>query len=60
MNWESLKLALEKMKVHKEKCHEQQGQEEKDAIYVQKVQNLEKTRAIVRNSVSRASTISAE
>ena len=58
--WESLKLALEKMKKSKEKCCEQQAQEEKGAIYAQMTQNLEKTRAIVRNSVSRASTISAE
>ena len=48
------------MKESKEKCHNQQAQEERDATYAQMVQNLEKTRAIVRNSVSRASTISAE
>ena len=58
--WESLKVALENMKEGKEKCHNQQAQEEKDATYAQMVQNLEKTRAIVRNSVRRASTISAE
>ena len=58
--WESLKVALEKMKEGKEKCHNQQAQEERDAIYAQMVQNLEKTRAVVRNTVSRASTISAE
>ena len=58
--WEYLKLALVKMKESKETHCEQQTQEEKDAIYAQMVQNLEKTRAIVRNSVSRASTISAE
>ena len=58
--WESLKVALEKMKESKEKCHNQQAQEERDAIYSQMVQNLEKIRAVVRNSVSRASTISAE
>ena len=58
--WESLKLALKKMKKSKEKCCEQQAQEEKDVIYAQMVQNLEKTRTMVRNSVSRASTISAE
>ena len=58
--WESLKLALERMKKSKEKCCEQQAQEEKDAACAQMVQNLEKTRAIVRNSVSRASTISAD
>ena len=59
-DWESLKVAVEKMRESKEKHHEQQAQEEKDAIYAQMVQNLEKTRAIVRNSVSRASTISPE
>ena len=48
------------MKDSKEKHHNQQAQEERDATYVQMVQKLEKTRAIVRNSVSRASTISAE
>ena len=48
------------MKQSKEKLHNQQAQEERDATYAQMVQNLEKTRAIVRNSVSRASTISAE
>ena len=58
--WESFKVALEKMKESKEKCHNQQAQEERDAIYAQMVQNLEKTRAVVSNSVSRASTISAE
>ena len=49
--WESLKVALEKMKESKEKLHNQQAQEERDATYSQMVQNLEKTRAIVRNSV---------
>ena len=58
--WESLKVALEKMKESKEKHHNQQAQEERDATYAQMVQNLEKTRATVRNLVSRASTISAE
>ena len=47
------------MKESEEKCHNQQAQEER-ATYAQMVQNLEKTRAMVRNSVSRASTISAE
>ena len=51
--WESLKVALEKMKECKEKCHNQQVEEERDAIYAQMVQNLEKTRSMVRNSVSR-------
>ena len=48
------------MKESKEKCHNQQAQEERDASYGQMIQNLEKTRAMVRNSVSRASIISAE
>ena len=58
--WESLKVALEKMKESKEKHCNQQAQEERDATYNQMVQNLEKTSVIVRNSVSRASIISAE
>ena len=58
--WESLKVALEKMKESKEKQCSQQTQEERDAIYAQMLQKLEKTRAMVRNSISRASTISAE
>ena len=53
-------MALEKIKESKEKYHNQQAQEERDVAYAQMVQNLEKTRAMVRNSVSRASTISAE
>ena len=58
--WKSLKVALEKMKESKEKCHIQQAQEERDATYAQMAKSLEKTRAMVRNSVCRASTISAE
>ena len=48
------------MKESKEKHRSQQAQKERDTTYAQMVQNLEKTRAMVRNSVSRASTISAE
>ena len=48
------------MKESKEKCCNHHAQEERDAMYAQMVQSLEKTRAMVRNSVSRASTISAE
>ena len=54
--WESLKVALEKMKESKEKCCVQQAQEERDATYAQMAQSLEKTRTMVRNSVSRAFT----
>ena len=49
--WESLKVALEKMKESKEKQHSQQTQGERDAIYAQMLQNLERTRAAVRNSI---------
>ena len=48
------------MKESKEKHHRQQVEEERDAAYAQMVQNVEKTRVMVRNSVSRASTISTE
>ena len=48
------------MKESKEKHHKQQVEEERDAAYSQMVQNVERTRAMVRNSISRASTISAE
>ena len=43
--WETHRLALEGMKESKEKqCH-QQSQEERDAVYVKMLQNLERTRA---------------
>ena len=58
--WESIRVALEKMKESKGKYHKQQAEEERDAAYTQMVQNVEKTRAMVRNTVSKASTISAE
>ena len=56
--WESHRVALEKMKESKEKqCH-QQSQEERDNVYAQMLKNLERTRAAVRSSISKASTIS--
>ena len=58
--WESIKVALDKMKESKGKYHKQQVEEERDAAYSQMVQNVERMRAMVRNSISRASTISAE
>ena len=58
--WESIKLALDKMKESKGKYHKQQVEEERDAAYSQMVQNEERTSAMVRNSISRVSTISAE
>ena len=48
------------MKESKEQqCH-QQKQEERDAVYAQMLQNLERTRAAVRSPISKASTISDE
>ena len=56
--WESHRVALERMKEGKEQqCH-QQSQEERDARYAQMLQNLERMRAAVRNFISKASTIS--
>ena len=42
--WESLKVALEKMKESKVKSHIQQAQEERDATYAQMAQSLEKNK----------------
>ena len=58
--WESIRVALDKMKESKGKYHKQQAEGERNAAYSQMVQNVERTRAMVRNSISRASTISAE
>ena len=58
--WESIKVALDKMKESKGKCQKQQVKEEREAAYSQMVQNIERTRAMVRNSISRASTISTK
>ena len=58
--WECMRVALEKMKESKGKYHQQLVEKERDATYAQMVQYVEKTRAMVRNTVSRASTISAE
>ena len=58
--WESHRVALEKMKESKEQqCH-QQSQEERDTMYAQMLQNLERTKAAVRSSTSKASIISDE
>ena len=48
------------MKESKEQQHHQQSQEERDVMYAQMLQNLERTRAAVRSSISNASTISDE
>ena len=57
--WDSIKVALDKLKESKGKC-QKQVEEERDATYSQMAQNIERTRAMVRNSISRASIISAE
>ena len=46
--WESIKMALDKIKESKGKCHKQQVEEERDAAYSQMVQNVERMRAMVR------------
>ena len=51
------KVALKEMKESKEQQLLQQKQEERDAVYAQMLQNLERTRAAVRSSISKASTI---
>ena len=53
-------MALDKLKESKGKSHKQQFEEEREAAHSQMVQNIERTRVMVRNSVSRASTISVE
>ena len=58
--WESLKVALDKMKESKGKHPKQPDEEERKATYSQMMQNMERMRTVVRNSISRASTISAE
>ena len=58
--WETHRLTLDGMKESKEKQYHQWSQEERDAIYARMLHNLERTRAAVRNSISKASTISDE
>ena len=48
------------MRESKEKQHKQQTEEERVAAYAQMAQNVERTRVVVRNAISRAFTISAE
>ena len=58
--WETHKMTLNSLKEKKEKQYQQQSQKERDAIYAKMLRYLERTRAVVRNSISRASTILAE
>ena len=48
------------MKQSKGKQPKQPGKEEREVVYSQIAQNMEKTRNVVRSSISQASTISAE
>ena len=58
--WETHNMALNRIKENKDKQYQKQSQEEIDAISARMLHNLERTRAAVRNSISRASTILAE
>ena len=58
--WESLKIALDNMKEGKGQQVQQPDEKEREVAYSQMAQNMERTRTVVRNSISRASTISAE
>ena len=60
LEWESHKKALDGMKESKGKHPKQPDKEEREAVYSQIAQNMEKTRNVVRSSISQASTISAE
>ena len=48
------------MKESKGKYPKQPDREEREVVYFQIAQNMEETSNVVRNSISRASTISAE
>ena len=58
--WELLKIVLDKMKESKRKHPKQPDEKEREVTYSQMAQNMERTRTVVRNSISRASTISDE
>ena len=53
-------VTLSSIKEFKEKQQQQKSQKERDEIYAEMSQNLEKVREIVGGTLSRASTISAE
>ena len=48
------------MKQSKGKQPKQPDKEEREVVYYQIAQSMERTRKVVRSSISRASTISAE
>ena len=53
--WEAHKMALNRIKEKKEKQYQQQSQKGRDAVYARMLHNLERTRAVVRNTICRAS-----
>ena len=57
---ESHKQALNTLKQSKSKQPKQPNKEEREVVYSQIAQGMEKTRDVVQRSMSRASTISAE
>ena len=50
--WESHKITLDVMKESKVKHPKQPNREEREVVYSQIAQNMEKTRNVVRNSIS--------
>ena len=58
--WKVHKMTLNSIKEKNEKQYQQQSQKERDAVYARMLHNLERTRAVVRNTISRASTILVE
>ena len=58
--WESHKQVLDTLKERKKQQLKQLDKEESKVVYSQIAQDMEKTRDVVRRSMSRASTISAE
>ena len=58
--WESHKITLDIMKESKGKHPKQPDKKKREATYSQMAQNMERIRNVVRNSISEASTISAE
>ena len=50
--WESHKIALDTMKESKGKHPKQPDREEREVTYSQMAQNMERTRNVVRNSIS--------
>ena len=58
--WEMHNMTLNTIKEKKEKWYQQQSQKERDGAYARMLHNLKRTRTVVRITISRASTISAE